>query len=262
MTGTTPMRNLTVRDGALPGRSPVFAPALRAEWIKIRTLRPLVGGLVAVLVVTVAFSALAGLDDTKDPDFDPLFATFLGVSFGQIAAITFGSQAVAVEHRGGALRLSLAAVPGRGRWFLAKTVAIGVPVLLVGLLTGVTSLLVGTSVLGTRADGPGPAEQLRAVVGCALYLTLMALLAAGLTAVLRSGVATLSILIPFLLIVSFVVGGASGSAADFLPDKAGQLILHRSADGALGPWSGLAVTALWTAAALGAGAFGVRRRDA
>jgi ABC-2 type transport system permease protein len=81
--------------------------------------------------------------------------------------------------------------------------------------------------------------------------------------VLRSGVATLSILIPFLLIVSFVVGDVSGSdIADFLPDKAGQVALHETWDGAMGPWTGLAVTALWAAAALLAGAWSVRRRDA
>ncbi|MFE2534855.1 ABC transporter permease [Streptomyces sp. NPDC059371] len=239
-----------------------FAPALRAEWIKIRTLRPLLWGLVAVLLATVAFSALAGLDDSGGPDFDPLFSTFFGVSFGQIAAITFGAQAVSAEYQNGALRVSLAAVPDRGRWFLAKAVAIGVPALGIGLVTGALSLVVGTSVLGSRADTLTWTAELRGVVGCAVYLSLMALFAAGSAAVLRSGVATLSILIPFLLIVSFVVGSASGGVADFLPDKAGQTVLHASWDGALGPWSGLAVTASWTAAALGAGAWCVRRRDA
>lgn len=40
------------------------------------------------------------------------------------------------------------------------------------------------------------------------------------------------------------------------------MILHETSDGALGPWSGLAVTALWAVAALAAGAWSVRRRDA
>ncbi|WP_339127991.1 ABC transporter permease [Streptomyces sp. f51] len=238
-----------------------FAPALRAELIKIRTLRPLLWGLAAVLAATVVFSALAGLDDSSAPDFDPLFTTFFGVTFGQIAAITFGTQAVSAEYQGGALRLSLAAVPDRGRWFLAKTVAIGVPALGTGLVTGVAGLVAGRSVLGSRAEGLTWAEEVRGVAGCSVYLALMALFAAGLTAALRSGVATLSILTPFLLIVSFVVGGASGTVADFLPDQAGQMVLRETADGVLGPWSGLAVTALWTAAALGAGAWCVRRRD-
>ncbi|MGW2284977.1 ABC transporter permease [Streptomyces phaeochromogenes] len=239
-----------------------FAPVLHSEWLKIRTLRSLVAGLGALVLVTAAFSALAGLDNSADADFDPLFSAFFGVSFGQIAAITFGAQAVSSEFQGGALRVSLSAVPHRGRWFAAKATAIGVPVLAVGLLTGCVSLAVGKAVLGDRASGMSWGEGLRGVVGCGIYLALMALFAAGLAMLLRSGVATLSILIPFLLIVSFVVGDVSGSAADFLPDKAGQVALHETWGGVLGPWTGLAVTAVWAGAALLAGAWSVRRRDA
>ncbi|MCX4556216.1 ABC transporter permease [Streptomyces phaeochromogenes] len=239
-----------------------FAPVLHSEWLKIRTLRSLVAGLGALVLVTAAFSALAGLDNAADADFDPLFSAFFGVSFGQIAAITFGAQAVSSEFQGGALRVSLSAVPHRGRWFAAKATAIGVPVLAVGLFAGCVSLAVGKAVLGDRASAISWAEGLRGVVGCGIYLALMALFAAGLATLLRSGVATLSILIPFLLIVSFVVGDVSGSAADFLPDKAGQVALHETWGGALGPWTGLAVTAVWAGAALLAGAWSVRRRDA
>ncbi|MFD5627321.1 ABC transporter permease subunit [Streptomyces sp. NPDC127072] len=238
-----------------------FLPALRSESIKIRTLRSLVGGLCGVLLATAFFSALAGLD-SEGEEFDPLFSAFFGVSFGQIAAITFGAQAVSAEFQGGALRVSLAAVPDRTRWFAAKAVAIAVPVLAVGLLTGAVSLAVGKAALGSKADGLTWGEGLRGVVGCGIYLTLMALFAAGLTAVLRSGVATLSILIPFLLIVSFVVGSASAGVADFLPDKAGQVVFHQTWEGPLGAWTGLAVTAAWSTTALAAGGWSIRRRDA
>ncbi|MET7569345.1 ABC transporter permease [Streptomyces sp. NPDC005492] len=238
-----------------------FAPVFHSEWIKIRTLRSLLAALATILAVTALFSALAS-SDSGGEDFDPLFSIFFGVSFGQIAAIAFGTAAVSSEFHGGALRLSLAAVPHRGRWFAAKATAIAVPVLAVGLVTGIVTLLVGRAVLGAEADGLGWAEQIRGVIACAVYLTLMALFAAGLTALLRSGTATLSILIPFLLIVSFVVGDMSNDIADLLPDRAGQVALHATWDGAMGPWTGLAVTALWTAAALAAGAWSVRRRDA
>ncbi|MDR3081786.1 MAG: ABC transporter permease subunit [Streptomyces sp.] len=238
-----------------------FAPVLHSEWIKIRTLRSLAGALLAIVFATSAFSALAGLD-TEGPDFDPLYTSLFGVSFGQIAAIAFGATAVSQEFQGGALRLSLAAVPRRGRWFAAKAVAVGAPVFAVGLVAGAVSLLLGKAVLGAKASGLTWSDGLRGVVGCGLYLTLMALFAAGLAALLRSGIATLSILVPFLLIVSFVIGGMSGTAADLLPDKAGQVILHQTSDGMLGPWTGLAVTAAWTGAALLAGAWRLQRRDA
>lgn len=90
----------------------------------------------------------------------------------------------------------------------------------------------------------------------------MALPAAGLAAALRSGVAALSLLIPFVLVVSFVIGDGAGGATGFMPDRAGQIILYETHEGPLGPWTGLAVTAAWPLAALAARAWSVRHRDA
>lgn len=131
-----------------------------------------------------------------------------------------------------------------------------------GLVTGLTALLTARAVLGGAAAGLSAGEQARGVLGCGIYLMLIALFAAGLTALFRSGVATLSTLVPFILVVSFVIGDPAGSAVRFLPDQAGQVVLHQTSDGPLGPWSGLAVTALWAAAALAAGAWRLCTRDA
>ncbi|MGY5012353.1 ABC transporter permease [Streptomyces sp. 900105755] len=234
-----------------------FQAVLHAEWLKIRTLRPLVGTLCAVLITTVACSALSA---AGSGDSDPLFSAFAGVSLGQIAAVAFGATAVSSEFQGGALRLTLAAVPDRRRWFAAKATAIALSALAIGLVTGLVTLLQGRFLLG--AAGPTWPDGLRGALGCGVYLTLMALLAAGLAAVLHSGTATLGVLIPLLLTVSFVIGDLSGSVAEVLPDRAGQLVFHETWHGPLGPWTGLAVTALWTGAALLAGAWRIRRRDA
>ncbi|MFJ8783529.1 ABC transporter permease [Streptomyces sp. NPDC102476] len=239
-----------------------FAPVLRSEWLKIRTLRSLLGALLALFAATTAFSAIAGVSETSDPEFDPLFMALSGVAPGQIAAISFGAMAVSSEFHGGGLRLSLAAVPRRGRWFAAKATAIAVATLVIGLVTAFAALVVARAGLGEAASGLSTGEQVRGVVGCGIYLTLMALLAAGLAAALRSGVAALSLLIPFILVVSFVIGDVAGGATDFMPDRAGQIVLYETHDGPLGPWTGLAVTAAWAAAALAAGAWSLCRRDA
>jgi ABC-2 type transport system permease protein len=239
-----------------------FVPVLRSEWTKVLTLRSLYGTLLAVCAATTAFSALAGVSETSDPQFDPLFMALSGVLPGQIAAISFGALAMSSEYHGHAIRVSLAAVPRRGRWFAAKLTAVALPALAVGLVTALAALLVARAGLGSAASGLSAGEQLRGVVGCGLYLTLMALFAAGLTALLRSGTATLSIMIPFILVVSFVIGDTAGGLTDFLPDKAGQVVLYETYDGSVGPWTGLAVTALWTAAAVAAGAWRLRRSDA
>ncbi|MFI5980790.1 hypothetical protein ACIBEA_07955 [Streptomyces sp. NPDC051555] len=72
----------------------------------------------------------------------------------------------------------------------------------------------------------------------------------------------MSLLIPFVLLVPFVVGDHVGGLGQYLPDRAGQLVLSTHPQGDLGPWVGLGVTALWAVAALVAGGIAVSRRDA
>ncbi|MEU0378725.1 ABC transporter permease [Streptomyces cyaneofuscatus] len=239
---------------------------LHSEWIKIRSVRSLYGSLVAVLATTLAVTVLAlgtvGREQAERAGAEPVFDAFYALNFGQIAAIAFGAAAVSSEFLGGALRISLAAVPRRSLFYAAKMTAIGGSALVVGLVTSFTAFLVGQLFLGEHAIGLGHPGALRAAVGGGIYLALMALFAAGLTALLRSAVAVLSLLIPFLLIVPFVFADIATAVARYLPDRAGQLVLHQNPEGSLGPWSGLAVTAAWAAAALLAGWWAVRRRDA
>lgn len=243
------------------------AAVLRAEWIKITTLRGTVWSLACVLLATAGFGILAnaslGGAEFEDRDFDPLFSVLVGVGPGQIAAIVFGTLAVSSEYQSGLIRATLAAVPRRGLLYAAKLAHVGGLVLAVGLVTTLVSFLAGAAALGDRAPGLGDDGTLRGIVGGAVYLALMALLAAGLAAVLRSGVAVLGILIPFVLVVSMVLGaGSSAGVADFLPDRAGQQVLYADPPTGLPPLAGLAVTALWAGAAVLAGWWTLRRRDA
>ncbi|MFD3523548.1 ABC transporter permease [Streptomyces sp. NPDC058653] len=239
---------------------------LRSEWIKTRTLPGSAWSLLACFVLSVGFAVAAnaafGEDEADNADFDALYSVFIGLNLGQIALIAFGTMAMSSEYQGGAIRASLAAVPNRGLFYAAKLANVAGPALVLGLLTTLASFLGGSAAMGDAALSPGDGDAIRAVLGGAVYLTLMALLAAGLTAVLRSGVAVLSILIPFILVLSMVLGPASGSVADLLPDRAGQQVLYVDPPGDLAPLTGLAVTALWTGAALLAGWWSLRRRDA
>ncbi|WBB60875.1 ABC transporter permease [Streptomyces sp. WMMC500] len=240
---------------------------LRSEWIKITTLRGTVWSLACILLATAGFGILAnatlGGAESEERDFDPLFSVLVGIGPGQIAAIVFGTLAVSSEYQSGLIRATLAAVPRRGLLYGAKLVHVGGLALAVGLVTTLVSFLAGGAALGDRALGLGDAAAVRGVVGGAVYLALMALLAAGLAAVLRSGIAVLGILIPFVLVVSMVLGtGSSAGVADYLPDRAGQQVIYADPPTDVPPLAGLAVTALWTGAAVLAGWWTLRRRDA
>ncbi|MER7662439.1 MULTISPECIES: hypothetical protein [unclassified Streptomyces] len=147
---------------------------------------------------------------------------------------------------------------------MSKLAVVGALSLVVGLLASLTCFLAGQPFLGDRGLTLIDPGALRGVIGCGIFLSLITLFSAGLAAVLRSAPAVMGLLIPFLLMLSFVIGDLSeeGGAVEFLPDRAGRQILLQDATGTLGPWSGLGVLALWVGAALWAGGRSLARRDA
>ena len=238
---------------------------ISSEWIKIRSLRSTVGSLIAVAVVTVGISAMVcGLrseNSAASATVDPLALTFAGLGFGQVAAISFGVLAVSQEFHHGAIRVWLAAVPGRDVFYVAKMVTVGGVTLLVGVLTALVTFVLGRALLGSSI-GLTDAATLRAIAGSGIYLALMALFAAGLTTLVRSGTLVLSVLNPFILIFPYIFNDVASGVIDYLPDAAGRLLVQQSPDGPIGPWTALGVTAAWTVAALVAGWLALRRRDA
>jgi ABC-2 type transport system permease protein len=233
---------------------------LHSEWMKIRTLRSLLIALLSGLVATAGISALASAThDGKESDFDPVFHSFFGLHFGQIAAVSFGVLAVGHEYTGGGIRVWLAAVPRRGLYYGCKLTVVGLCALAVGLVTGFASLLGGQALLGDEGVGPGAPGALRAGVGCGVYLALLTVLASGVAAVLRNSVGALALLVPVVSFLSPVFGATS--ATRFLPDQAGQQVLHTAPEGPLGAWTGLGVLALYTAGAVFGGRLAIERRD-
>jgi ABC-type transport system involved in multi-copper enzyme maturation permease subunit len=240
------------------------APVIRSEWIKIWSVRASRGSLLAVLLVTLAITALvfATVGEAEaDNGGDLAKGAFYPLNFAQAAALAYGATAVSSEYRDGALRVSLAAVPRRGLLYWSKIAVIALTALLVAVPTTLGTFLVGQSLVGEYAIGLDHPGVLRSLVGGSLYLVLMTLLASGLTFLLRSAVGTLSVLIPFVLVGSFVLGDVGGGLGTLLPDQAGNHFF-REVTGRLGPWASLAVTGAWAAAALLAGWWAVRRRDA
>ncbi|MBB5874247.1 ABC-type transport system involved in multi-copper enzyme maturation permease subunit [Allocatelliglobosispora scoriae] len=249
---------------------------LLAEWTKLRSVRSTVWTLLPTLVLSPAIAYLAGqgfsaaLAD-RSGVFDPLFATFYSVTLGQLGLAVFGVLAVGAEHSTGTIRSALMAVPQRGMLYLAKVCAVALTALGVSALIVLASFFAAQSGLGAHRVSLGDGGVPQAAVGAVLYLTLISLLAMGITAVLRSSVAGLVILLPLL----FLGGTGLGTipqirdVVQFLPDQAGLLIMHLNVPDDpqqlgrdYGPWTGLGIMAAWTLAALLAGAFTLRRRDA
>lgn len=249
--------------------------ALAAEWIKVRTLRSTRWTLGLTVPVAAGLAFLVGWSfrraDPATMRFDPVFASFYGLSLAQLALVAFAVLAVGGEYGSGTIRPSLTAVPRRGVFFLGKVGVVGACAAGASALSVAASFAAAQAGLGPLRTSPGAAGMPGAIAGALLYLVLIALFATGTALVLRSSALSLGVLLPLLLLGSQGLGNVPGLRVvlQFLPDQAGLAILHLfGAPGspgynrAFGPWAGLGILALWAAAALAAGYLTLRRRDA
>ncbi|MDW5322746.1 ABC transporter permease subunit [Plantactinospora sp. KLBMP9567] len=273
MTETSATTGGPVRDRAA---QPGLGAVLRAELTKIRTVRSTVWTLLPTFVVGVGISLLAGLSfGAQSPEqragfFDPLFPAFYGLTLGQLALVVFGVLVMASEYSSGTIRASLVAVPRRGRCYAGKVLAtallagaVAVPTVLVGFFAAQAAL--GRYGVGLGADGALPA-----VIGGCLHLVLLCLFALGVAAMLRSPVRALAVLLPVFFLGSQGLGNIPGlrTVTQYLPDQTSWVILHLAGpqdEGRwvrdYGPWTGIGILVLWTAASLLGGYLVLRRRD-
>ena len=125
-----------------------------------------------------------------------------------------------------------------------------------------TATFYGTDVIS-------PSTVLTAIIGTALFVTLVALIAYGVGAIVRHTAGTIAIVIALLFIVPVLEHTLPDNwrwdIMRFLPDAANQVVSVTV--GSTNPhlwsaWPQLGVTALWAAVLVGAGAYLFRKRDA
>jgi ABC-2 type transport system permease protein len=259
-----------------------LSSAVRAEWIKLRSVPAGYWSVLALVgstvLLTVLFSAVGGTDATRagQGDDDVVANSLLGVHLGQVAAVVLGVLAFGAEHATGMLSATFAARPDRGTVLAAKAVVVGAVMLVAGSLASVTSFVVaqpllhggGYVPLAYPLVGLDDPRALRAVVGSALFLTAVALLGLGVGAIVRSTSAAIAALTGLLLFPAVLGGVLPGGLDDvvrrFTPAAglAIQQTIDRAVYSPLQPWAGLGVTWAWAAAALLLAWSVLRHRDA
>ena len=128
----------------------------------------------------------------------------------------------------------------------------------------------GCKVVFSGTDVIHPSTVLFAIIGCALFVTLVAIIAFGVGAIVRHTAAAIAIVIAALFIIPVLEHALPDNwhfdIMRFLPDAANQVIsvtISSNTNPHLwSAWPQLGVTALWAAALLAAGAYLFRRRDA
>jgi ABC-2 type transport system permease protein len=128
----------------------------------------------------------------------------------------------------------------------------------------------GCKVVFSGTDVISPTTVLLAIIGCALFVTLVAIIAFGIGAIVRHTAGVIAIVIAALFIIPVLEHALPDNwhfdIMRFLPDAANQVVsvtIGNNANAHLwSAWPQLGVTALWAAALLAGGAYLFRKRDA
>jgi ABC-2 type transport system permease protein len=252
--------------------------ALRAEWRKTWTDRGTPWLLAALVAVTAGISAVtvaAAACTAAGCRGDPGRVSLTGIYAGEAAAALAGVLVGAGEYGTGMIRVTLAAIPGRGRLLTAKAAVLAAVAGAASTASAVAAtglgqlLLPGRGYTAARGFDLADAAMWRACLCAALCLTLTALLGLGIAVAVRDAVAATGIALGLLYLFPVAAGLFHGSPLAWHLQQAGPLTAAADSIATAGtsalplsPWQGLGVAAAWAAAALAAGSVLLRVRDA
>ncbi|MEW1955310.1 ABC transporter permease subunit [Terrabacter sp. NPDC080008] len=268
----------TVGDPTSAPKKVTQARVILSEWTKLRSLRSTVFSMLAAVVFIIGLAILVPSvtvahwpphDAREAAGFDPTSRSLAGIFLAQLAVGVLGVLLITGEYATGMIRATLAAVPSRLPVLWAKAIVFAAVTLVVTVPSVVVAFLIGQSILKgkdlqTALGDPG---VLRAVIGSALYLTVVGLLGLGLGALLRNTAGAISALFGVLFVLPIIVRFLPSSWSDpigkYLPSTVGEAVTHVHPDPtALAPWTGFALFCGYAAIVLLAAAFRLRRRDA
>lgn len=251
------------------------ATVVRAEWVKLFSLRSSWIALAAAVVAVVGIGTLvcyvtathwSHLRAQEALHFDPVGRSLGGVELAQLVVGVLGALVITGEYATGMIRSSLMAVPRRLPVLVAKSVVFAVVTFVLMLASAFVAFLAGQAALGSHGTTLGAPHAVRAVIGVALYLTVVALFAIGLGFLLRNTAGAIATLFGLLLVLPglgrLLPDTWQPHVLPYLPSNAGGSVFAVQPEaGMLGVWTGFAVFCAWAAAALVLGALVLKRRD-
>ncbi|MGY0230880.1 ABC transporter permease [Longispora urticae] len=237
---------------------------IRSEWSKVWSLRSTPFSLLVTAVLSIAIGMLAvfstemheGTNGTKTS------ASLTGFLIGQLAICVLGTLIATGEYTTGQIRVTLAAVPNRTRFLLAKATVAAAVSSAGGLAIGLLAFLAGQSVLAGQAAPLTDPAVARALLGVGLYSGVLGVFSLAVGFLVRHSAGAIATVIAVLFIAPIVLlllGGLGDSLTRWWPTSAGARIMDPDA---ADPWLGLGLFVGWTLV-LAVGAWGMlRRRDA
>lgn len=249
---------------------------IRSEWIKFSTLRSTWITLVLSVIGTIGIGALASwgtnnrwshLGPDEIANFSAVSRSLFGVNLAQLAVVVLGVLIITGEYATGMIRATLSATPKRLPVLWAKLSVVSLVMFVTSLIAAVVAFFIGQSLLATHGVGLGAPHAVRAVIGAALYLTVIGVLSMGIGFAVRNTAGGIASVFGLLLVIPGL-GNALPSSwqphlLPYLPSNAGSVLYTLHPDpGSLGPWTGFLVMCIWAAAAVAIGAYRLIRTDA
>ncbi|MBD0840471.1 ABC transporter permease [Streptomyces sp. TRM68416] len=247
------------------------ARVLRAEWHKLWTVRSTWINLTLVPVLTIGVGLAIGASYESgggDSDVDVVLLTLLGMQFTTIIVGVAGILSTAGEYSTGLIRSTLTAVPRRLPVLWSKAAVLAAVTFTLVLATNfLTFLLAQTLLSGTDQEASlGDPGVVRALVGNAAGLALLAVTALGIGSLIRSVPGSIGVLIGGILILPEILRmlpyDVIDDAVRYFPAKALDALTHAEPTSATAsPGAALLALALWATATLTTAALLLRRRD-
>ncbi|HWF32504.1 MAG TPA: hypothetical protein VG188_08110 [Solirubrobacteraceae bacterium] len=251
---------------------------LRSEWTKLWSLRSTRWSLLFAfvtmaglgpLIAAVTMGRWGRLSLHERLTFDPINTALGGYHLAQLAIGVLGVLVISGEYSTGQIRSTFMAVPRRLPVLWAKAANFAAVTFVLTLLASAIAFFVSQAIL-TRHHidvSIGHAPALRAVIGTALYMVVLGVLAMSLGALVRNTAGGIAIFAGVLFVLpglAHVLPASTFNAINpYLPSNAGSDVLSNTTDpGMLAPWAGFAVFCGCAIAAFLAAAVLLVRRDA
>jgi len=256
------------------------ARVVLSEWTKLRSVRSTRWSLLVAVVFTIGLPALFAAvissqwgqmspEEQASHRHAPLDVALAGVNLSQLAIAVLGVLVITGEYSTGMIRASMTAVPKRLPVLWAKvgvcafvSFALMLPSVLIAFYIS-QAILSKHDILQTSFSTPGVA---RAVIGGALYLTVIGVFTLGLGAITRSTAGGISTFAGIMFVIpplmNVLPSSWNNAISPYLPSSAGRAVfsLTHGSD-SLAPWPGFALFCGYTILAIAIAAVLLLRRD-
>jgi len=270
------MSAIAIPGSAFRGRV-TQARVILSEWTKLRSVRSTRWSLLVATVLTIGFPILASAvisshwnhrSPAERVNFNPLNPALIGSQIAQLAIGILGVLVITAEYSTGMIRATFTAVPKRLPVLWAKAIVFAVVTFVLMLPSVLIAFFSSQSILSARHASyswshPGVA---RAVIGAALYLTVIAVMTLGIGTILRNTAGGIAAFAAIFFVIPPLMNVLPQSWNDaitpYLPSNAGRAILSITHDPhSLAPWTGFALFCGYAAIALVVAAALLVRRD-